>query len=509
MSPTKSTSSEDSTAVASEIPSAEVKSICSATRVSTILSSTCDSGRDLCEGIYSRLFTDFDDERYVNMPWEDVMETDSSALETPISEEEIEARASTHQIRGLEHWDYDSPFSSVKVKIDDVDNSLAMRFVREANSVLNNVIDDIRSRQNPETHGRSDDVTITPLACFQTFVTDCLLEKLVSFANRVLLYRRRKLTDRMELQGIIILHALCAMYNESPTTVSDPAEHENVFQMGIAAERYHEVWSSLSGAREKREVHDYTPTGWCRSANRATSMITVVEAEVASINRELLYVPNATVFSLDDNHLRMASRAVINLTYLQQHNNPKKGLGPVSNALCSALNPLYIACHFTRHGENLRHIWERLAQLVQGASTSGALRPMPEAVFAADRGYNSKETIEFVGGTLGASLLGTHKRDLWYPYVFGDGPITARHKGVVVSEKGCRAVYNARLRSGARSQIRQVEACIYRESCSGRIAALVHNNAAMFPSRCFTVVLKEAFRSDAAIKDLSEIPSHI
>lgn len=134
---------------------------------------------------------------------------------------------------------------------------------------------------------------------------------------------------------------------------------------------------------------------------------------------------------------------------------------------------------------------------------------MPEAVFAADRGYNSKETIEFVGGTLGASLLGTHKRDLWYPYVFGDGPITARHKGVVVSEKGCRAVYNARLRSGARSQIRQVEACIYRESCSGRIAALVHNNAAMFPSRCFTVVLKEAFRSDAAIKDLSEIPSHI
>ena len=75
------------------------------------------------------------------MPWEDVMETDSSALQTPISEEEIEARASTHQIGGLEHWDYDSPFSSVKVKIDDVDNSLSMRFVRVANSVLDNVVD--------------------------------------------------------------------------------------------------------------------------------------------------------------------------------------------------------------------------------------------------------------------------------------------------------------------------------------------------------------------------------
>lgn len=108
---------------------------------------------------------------------------------------------------------------------------------------------------------------------------------------------------------------------------------------------------------------------------------------------------------------------------------------------------------------------------------------MPEAIFAVDRAYNSKETIEFIGVTLGASLIGTHKRDLWYPYVFGNRPITARHRGVIFSEKGRRAVYNPRLKPSAYagSGVRQVEACMYRGSCSGRIAALVHNNEPFCP----------------------------
>ena len=102
-------------------------------------------------------------------------------------------------------------------------------------------------------------------------------------------------------------------------------------------------------------------------------MITVVKSEVALINRELLYVPNAPVFSLDDDHLRMASRAVMNLTCLQQHINPKKGQGPVGKVICSLLNPPFIACHFTWYREKLRHSWEHLSQLVQGTFTNGAL----------------------------------------------------------------------------------------------------------------------------------------
>ena len=38
-----------------------------------------------------------------------------------------------------------------------------------------------------------------------------------------------------------------------------------------------------------------------------------------------------------------------------------------------------------------------------------------------------------------------------YPFVFGDGAIRARHKGMVISERRCRAVYNERLKEGVRS----------------------------------------------------------
>ena len=54
-------------------------------------------------------------------------------------------------------------------------------------------------------------------------------------------------------------------------------------------------------------------TGWCRSANRKLNLVTDVEFEVAAINRELVYVPSATVLSLDDDHLRMLSWAVVDL----------------------------------------------------------------------------------------------------------------------------------------------------------------------------------------------------
>ena len=47
---------------------------------------------------------------------------------------------------------------------------------------------------------------------------------------------------------------------------------------------------------------------------------------------------------------------------------------------------------------------------------------------------------------------------------------------------------------------RAVEACLYRESCSGCMAALNHNNGMLLPSRHFSVVRGEAFRADSALK---------
>ena len=51
-------------------------------------------------------------------------------------------------------------------------------------------------------------------------------------------------------------------------------------------------------------------------------------------------------------------------------------------------------------------------QKLQRASIAGALRPMRYVILAAEKGYNSKETIAFVSSVLGTSLIGAHKRDL-------------------------------------------------------------------------------------------------
>ena len=55
---------------------------------------------------------------------------------------------------------------------------------------------------------------------------------------------------------------------------------------------------------------------------------TYIEAVVAAVNMELLYVPYDPVLSLHDDHIRMNGRIVSSLSFLQQHNNPKMRYGP-------------------------------------------------------------------------------------------------------------------------------------------------------------------------------------
>lgn len=66
--------------------------------------------------------------------------------------------------------------------------------------------------------------------------------------------------------------------------------------------------------------------------------------KVAS-NRSLLCVRGSTVYSLDDDHRRLSSSAIENLTGFRSLNNPKKALGPVGNAACSALLSTFVGGH--------------------------------------------------------------------------------------------------------------------------------------------------------------------
>ena len=186
-------------------------------------------------------------------------------------------------------------------------------------------------------------------------------------------------------------------------------------------------------------------------------------------------------------------------------NSPVKSFGPVCNAMCSALASFYIAGHYSRPNEQLIDTWTRLALLPHGAPTQGAFIPMADAIFAADRGYNCKQSIEFVSNKLGSSCFGTHKRSLDFPFVFGEGPIRKRHKGMVVSEKGFRAIWSAKQKIPSGSSRRQVQASVYRESFSGRIGAVYSNNERMLSSTKFTLDSREAFRGNVDTTRIEEL----
>ena len=396
--------------------------------------------------------------------------------------------------QGLDGWSYKPSDQPIKVSIDDVDKELKEKFDKEVRIVLKNIDEELsanrhnNSRDAPISAEIYDKHDVSAVQLLRCFLTSSILEKLVQEINRVLVTRRKEVTTKQELESIVVFHLLCSSYAQPACKVSSESGKEFYYDMGIQAKRYYDIWGALccNATRRGRVIHNEGE--WCLASLRGNKLITWLEKETADVNSSLLFVPDATIVSLDDDHLRLSSRTVTTLTNLRSINNPKKALGPVCNAACSALLSFFLAGHHSRPHENLSDTWVRINQLIQNKPTLGSLEPLPNVVFAADRGYNVGETIKLVSEVLNADLIGTHKRSLDFPFVFGEGPIRRRHKGVVVPEKGCRAIFSAtkQLKHG-----RRVEACVYRESFSGRIAATVNNNQEKFGSSLYTLVPRE------------------
>ena len=120
-------------------------------------------------------------------------------------------------------------------------------------------------------------------------------------------------------------------------------------------------------------------------STESNSFIMQIEEKVASINRRLCYVPGSTICSLDV-FLKLSYRDVLTLNGLSQINNHKKVLGIVINAICSTLTSLFLIAHHSRPGDSLIDITSHIIQLLQGVSTIGAFKKMPDSIFASDRG---------------------------------------------------------------------------------------------------------------------------
>ena len=206
------------------------------------------------------------------------------------------------------------------------------------------------------------------------------MEKLRSSINRILSERRSSRESGKycpvsfdELKGVIILHVLATSYGESPSTMCSTREQDAFLQMGIREDRYKEVWSALfcTTGKRSRATHiagkgeEENPT-WTNKSERANALIAELEQETGAINTKHLNINGFTPYSRDDDHHRLSSTDVSQLRNLQQMNNPSEALGPVSNAVRSALVPVILACHHSRAGESLMDEWARLVQIIRG-----------------------------------------------------------------------------------------------------------------------------------------------
>lgn len=56
---------------------------------------------------------------------------------------------------------------------------------------------------------------LTRLEAVRTFLPDSTLEKLAAVSNQALLLHKKRATTANEILGLILLHVLCASYDES------------------------------------------------------------------------------------------------------------------------------------------------------------------------------------------------------------------------------------------------------------------------------------------------------
>ena len=105
---------------------------------------------------------------------------------------------------------------------------------------------------------------------------------------------------------------------------------------------------------------------------------------------------------------------------------------------------LFVSGHYRIKGENILVTFEQLFMDIHGARHRSDLGPMTELIVAADRGYMGKETVRFIVHDLGTSFIGTHKRAHGYPFVYGSTELATKHRGMLIPEKGGRAVFMRR-----------------------------------------------------------------
>ena len=217
-------------------------------------------------------------------------------------------------------------------------------------------------------------------------------------------------------------------------------------------------------SRSSQSNDDSLVLTWARPFSEDAA-IRSAESSFSTFFSKLLFTEK-TILSTDDDQLRLTSTLVEDLGF-PRVNNPKKCFGPVATGVVSATTGVVLSLRLSGRGESALQTLQILCLHLSGKQHIDLIRI--GNTFALDRGYLSKAMIDFIA-SIGAKLIGTHKRVMSYPFHFGD--IEKLKPGQsYVHEVGAKSIYAAKRTTSAGTPM---FAIAYRGG-SGSVATLITN----------------------------------
>lgn len=223
-------------------------------------------------------------------------------------------------------WKYLEGNENVSIDLDGVNRKLTSRYISEINSVVHNVLTTLAEEKVVDDAGQSKfylQKLPSMLDILNFLLPESLLQRVREHINNFLSNERKDLVSSSELLGVLLLHMLCASYGESPAVVCSQHEWNSYLQLGFSVKRYNLILAALSGTLCRKSII-HNGTYWNSQSSKVSHFVLELEEQLAAINRRLLFNPHSTICSLDDDHLRLSSRAVTDLTSLRSVNNPLK-----------------------------------------------------------------------------------------------------------------------------------------------------------------------------------------
>ncbi|CEP03823.1 hypothetical protein PBRA_003430, partial [Plasmodiophora brassicae] len=302
--------------------------------------------------------------------------------------------------------------------IDDVDSFLLLHARKEQEKVMQRILQRLPGRiRSPKN--------VPAFQHIQIWLSSQVLSPMLAFINRFI--DGLKVTGP-ELLAFVAMELDLAFYQCSPSRYFSSAKF--VKRAGCPShERYIAILKALGGRHKQRDVDEWEAP--LTHDPDVAHVLDIVRRLCASIG----FVPDWSIISADDDHLRLSSHAQVDAAGLQYQKNPVKGAGVVHHSMVSVTSGLYLGGHVAARNETVSDCMEVLSRSLSGASVaSNAVIPN---IIARDRGYNGDETRR-TALAQGSDVVGTTKRSRSLPFTFGQVPGKSQTS---ISESGSRCAY--------------------------------------------------------------------